>query len=255
MGKRSRRAKRQASDNNAASLRLTFDPPTTRVRFPLGAGFPADDAVGHLVLGLAAAMNDLNLLNSLLFPPDDPDRNDFAESERVTLTRMLLGAVWEVHLLVARADKIADVSAFIDELARAYPKGKAFSGEQLVAVLRGRDGATAPQLRNVLRVARNSTFHYAAPGDDDLRSALEDLAGEAAVGEFVYGSRMPSVRADFAELVQLRVALRELEPPDETGMATLFAALSQTVVAIVHLAQVAIDLWLSSRPDVSVEKL
>ncbi len=235
------------------SRRLTFDPPTQRARFPFAIAFPPEDAVGHFVLGLAAAMNDLNLLNSLLWPPEDVDRDDFTEPERGALIRMLLAVVWEAHLLVASASKLPAVSEFLDAVAHAYPSGKRFSGQELVGFLSGAAGATAPAVRNVLRAARNATFHYPRVTNKALSAALRDFDG--AEGQLVRGEHMPSVRATFADEVLLHLALRGVEPPGEEGIAGLFSALGATVVAIIHLAQVATDLWLDQRGDVTVEAI
>jgi hypothetical protein len=248
----SKRSRRRKASGNERSRRLSFDPPTTRVRFKLVDAFPPDDRVGHFVIGLAAAMTDLLLLNGLLFPPDNPDRDDFTAAERSVLTRMLLGVIFEVHLFVAKASKVPEVEQFLEELALAYPGDKVFSGTQLVAFLKGDGGATAPRLRNVLRVARNATFHYPEVGQETLAKALRDF-GDDKEGEFAYGDRMPSIQAAFAEEVMLNVAYSGLDPRDESTIGPLFSALVQSVVAVIHLAQLGVTLWLSRCPGVSVE--
>jgi hypothetical protein len=46
----------------------------------------AEDPVGHSMIGLAAGMTDLLLLNELLFPPDEPERSNYTDPERSGLT-------------------------------------------------------------------------------------------------------------------------------------------------------------------------
>jgi hypothetical protein len=60
---------------------------------------------------------------------------------------------------------------------------------------------------------------------------------------------MPSMRAQFADQVTLDLALKELREPK--AYAQLAAALSETVIAIVHLAEPAIYLRLDQRDDVT----
>lgn len=65
-----------ASHNNEVSARLSALVQTHEVRFRIGDAFRADDTVGHFVIALAAAMNDLLLQNTLILPPDNPNRAD-----------------------------------------------------------------------------------------------------------------------------------------------------------------------------------
>jgi hypothetical protein len=196
------------------SPRLAFDPPTKRARFNFADVFRAEDPVGHFVIALGAAMNDLLLINSLLFPSHDPN-GDFTQSERISLSRMLLATVWEVHLLVANDTEWPEVVEFLDRVADRYPTDREYSGQELVASLRGESGATAPALRNVLRVARNSTFHYPKAGDEALIKVLSELAIAETDGEITCGDKLPSLRAAFAEQVMLDLALEELDGPQD----------------------------------------
>jgi hypothetical protein len=237
-------------NNDATSPRLAFDPPTVRARFRMGDHFPPDERVGQFVIGLAAAMDDLQLLHSLLFPPDDPNRDDFTASERSALMRRLLGTIWEAHLFVEGASRYADVAAFLDEVKDSYPDGQTYSGDELLTLLRGGAGATRPELRNIMRVARNATFHYQQVGSDEFRDVLTALADET--GEFSGGEKMPSIRMNFAEDVMLNLALRDL---DQEGIdfEEIAKSLAPTVIAVVHLAQVAADLWLGARGGLRFE--
>ena len=216
--------------------------------------FPPEDAVGHFVIAFAAVANDLNLFNSLLFPLHDPDDSDFTTAERSVFNRILLGIVWEAHLLVAEDAKTPEVEAFLDRLASAYPAGQKYSGNELVEFLRGEAGATAPTLRNVLRVARNATFHYPKAGDGPLVEVLKVFADEEIEGVLTYGSRMPSVRAEFADEVMMALAMRGLAEPDDSA-SVLYSALGDTVVAIVHLAQVAMDVRFGDSEGVTIERI
>jgi hypothetical protein len=56
---------------------------------------------------------------------------------------------------------------------------------------------------------------------------------------------MPSLRATFADDVLLRLAITDEVADDENRVRRLLSDLSDSVVAIVHLAQVAIDTWLA----------
>jgi hypothetical protein len=107
----------------------------------------------------------------------------------------------------------------------------------------------------VLKVARNSTFHYPKAGDRALVEVLTDLANHDFEGEIVCGEKMPSMRAQFADLAMLNLALNELGEPKENAYAQLATALSETVIAIAHLAERAIYLRLDERDDVTWEEI
>lgn len=203
--------------------------------------FPPDDLVGHFVISLAAAHNDLSFTNRILYPPANPDRSGLSEAENIALLRQLLAQLWEVHLLVKTASEIPEVDEFIERLGREYP-GDKLDGSHLVAVLRGDGGASVPRFRNVLRIARNATNHYLKPGDTDLITALESLRGQKAI--LRTGERMPDVRAEFADEVVWRAGVHV---DDVDALAELFAATADSVVAVVHLAQAAMDIWLGER--------
>lgn len=233
------------------SRRRTAVRPTTEARFEIGDVFKPDDRVGHLVLGLGAAMNDLLLQNTLLMPPDDPYREDLTEPERLAVLRTILGLIWEVHLLIQAADQHDDVRHFLDEVAASYPSGRQHTGAELLAFLRGEGAVTAPAWRNLLRLGRNSTFHYPKPGSTDMVNALAQVSDRTS--RFVWGERMPSMRAEFADDVLL-FGLILPDHADQTLVSDLFADAAQTIVAIVHLAQIAIDNFLA-RFDVGVRSL
>jgi hypothetical protein len=212
----------------------------------MGNVFTPASKVGHLVVGLGAAMNDLLLQNTLLMPPDNPHRDDLTEPERLAVLRTILGLIWEVHLLIQAAEQDDAARTFLDEVAAKYPDGKQYTGDQLLAFLRGEAAATAPHWRNLLRIGRNSTFHYPKPGSDEMNNALARVADRET--RFVWGDRMPSLRAEFADEVLLFGLLLPADA-DEQLLRDLFADAASTIVAIVHLAQIAIDEYLSRFPN------
>jgi hypothetical protein len=185
-------------------------------------------------------MNDLTLTDKLLFPDDGSD-HDRLPGERIALLRLTVAQVWETHLLVAEAIKDPACTAFLQQVADAYPDDREYSGPDLLAALAGSGGATAPTLRNALRVARNATLHYPKPGDAQLRAVLQEMTDSEGEGEISHGALMPTFRATFADDVILRLAFAD----DEDLLHVLFAALSDSVIAVIHLAQIAIDLWLT----------
>jgi hypothetical protein len=232
--------------------RLDYDRATHIARFQLGDCFPSNNPVGKFVLGLASSSNELMLLITLLFPPDDPDRDDFTSSERSVLHRWLLAAIWEMHLFVQDAIKDPLIAEFLEKVESEYPTGQTYSGAELVSVLKGEEGATRPALRNVMRAARLATFHLPKITAPEVTAALELMADQE--GEFTIGTRMPSLRFTFAEDVMLNVALGDLDSAGVT-LDEVLASLGPTVIAVVHLAQVAIDQWLGGRAGVRIDPI
>lgn len=244
------RAPVPSEPNKDEADRMAVESPTKQpakriASFPFSAVFPPDNPVGQFVIGLAAAMNDLLLTNRILFAQDS-EPEEYHAAERLALLRLAVAQLWETHLLIAAADKTPQVAAFIDRLGDEYP-GDRLSGQDLLAALRGRTGAVAPETRNILRVARNLTNHYPKPGDVELTQVLRDLAKERETGELTYGERMPTLRALFADDVVLRLAFPGGLIQDRPRLGALFSALSDSVVAVIHLAQVAIDLWVNEQ--------
>lgn len=240
-------------EEQPTSARLSFDPPTVRAQFRMGDHFAPDDRVGQFVIGLATAMDDLQLFNSLLFPPDDPERDDFTVSERSALMRRLLGTIWEIHLFVQDAAGSPEVAIFLEEMRKAYPDGQTYSGEDLLALLLGNAGATRPELRNVMRVARNSTFHYEKVGSDAFHDVLVELADQT--GDLTGGEKMPSIRNAFAEDVMLNLAFRDLNEGGAVTFDDIIELLAPTVIAIVHMAQIAVDVWLGGQGGIRMEPI
>lgn len=197
---------------------------------------PAGDPEAEFVASLAIASNDLRLTHKLLFLCWG---DDFSAGERLALMRDALLHVWETHLLVVDSTRQHPaVDAFVTQLADKYP-GEILSGEDLVRTLRGEAGATAPKLRNVLRLARLTVAHYPKPGDERLTEVLEALAAEDMAADVEFDDTMASVRSTFADEISHRLALGDL---DEEGWRELLADLSSTVLAIIHLADTAVGL-------------
>jgi hypothetical protein len=216
--------------------------------------FPPGDPVGNFVLALAAGMNELLMTLKLLYPPDDPDRQDFNAGQQSTLLRLGLAQAWETQRLVREASKVPKVNAFIDQLATKYP-GEKLDGRDLVNLLRGRGGVGESQMRGVLHAARNATFHYPKPGDSHLDEVLRGAVDEDRIGEYVAGDTMPTVRATFADDVLLRMALRGVRSFDEEGIGGLFKAFVDTAVAIIHLGQTALGIWISEKGGDDVQQI
>lgn len=210
-----------------------------RLQVPFADAFPPDDPVGHFVISLSVAHNDLALTNQLLYPPASPHKSGLNPGDNAALLRRAISQLWEVHLLVKEGDQDPDVSTFIERLADAYPWTDP-DGPALVAALRGQTGGTAPRLRQTLADIRNLSNHYEKPGSQAFKLALESLAGEAAI---VSGREhgMETVRAEFAEEVMVRLAFNQTE----AELAEFFSAISESVVAVIHLAQTAITVWFS----------
>jgi hypothetical protein len=102
-------------------------------------------------------------------------------------------------------------------------------------------------MREVLRVARNATLHYPKPGEPELARVLQGFADDEVTGEFIVGQTMPTLRAAFADEVILRLALREVSSFDEQGIGGLFKPTADTELAIIHVALVAMDVWITEQ--------
>lgn len=236
VGKRHRRKIRKQSPgyrDRATSQRLEFE---------LGQAFPPDDPVGHFVIAFSAAHNDINDTITAMFPPENPDDPAVTPAIRASLLRRALAEIWETHLLVVESVKIPAVSDFVDEISQLYPGD--LDARELVAILRGTSGAASAPYRNVLRIARNATNHYPKPGTTDFRKALQQAIDLGEPGIIVSGQGMQSVRAEYADDVLVQMALGDMS---EDALRHLSEAVGQTTVAIIHLAQTAMSVWLTKQ--------
>lgn len=233
-----------SAEHEPPSRRLQSIPQTHGVRFILGEALPHDDPVAHFIVSLGSAMNDLILINTLLVPPFDPEHSDFTAAERLSLFRLVVSELWEVGELVRTADKIERVRTFIDQLASDYDnamsaRGSVIDGETLVGRLRGSEGLLRKALRDRVRKGRLGTYHYLAPNDKKLVVALRDAREKET--RYAFGERMGSIRAEFADDVML-----EMFSFDGTEqIEELLAEAADLTVAVIHLAQVAIDRYLA----------
>ncbi len=218
-----------------------------RIEISFAEVFPPSDHLGHFVIALSAAMNDLLLSNKLMVGELE-DR--FTAAERIAMLRTVVGQIWETVELVRAADKTAEIKTFLDGLAVASPNPDAVTAQ--LALLRGEIGAWKGSIRSVLRTTRNNSWHYPKPGDVGLQAALEAFGKDDDKGLLRFGPLMPSIRAEFADAVLLDLAfaqpLRVRPIPPET-LSQLFRDLSEGVVAIIHLAQWIGVQYLNERPD------
>ena len=114
--------------------------------------------------------------------------------------------------------------------------GPYLSGPDLVEALRGVTGATAPRLRQLLHIARNSASHYEKPHSPELAVALRSLGSTGQTVEVTIGPTMAQVRATFADVVATELAFGSL---NEHEYLSLLGDLTTTILAIIHLADTA----------------
>ena len=202
VGKRQRRRERTKRQRAPS---VDGAPTTVTIDFDIAEVFPVDDPVGHFVLSIAAAHNDLLTTHIATFPPEEPDDPRVTSAIRVTLLRQVFAQIWETHLLVQKASELAEVDAFLTRVAADYP-GE-LDGDELVSILRGRGWRDTTRVRQVLRTARSTTDHYPKPGTAHIVTALESAAGSNAVGCLTLGERMHTVRAEFADEVLMHAAI------------------------------------------------
>lgn len=214
-----------------------------RFEFDIADAFLPEDPVGHFVISFAAASNDLLMTSKRLFPPEHPEENGLSPAEEMALLRLALGQIWETHLLVKAGLKDPTVTAFIERLGEEYT-GEKLDGLTLLDLLKGENGGTAPKHRHVIEVARSYTFHYPKPGDPRLVDALKTLDAQGKDGVIRHTELMPSIRFEFADEVMLRVTMEPVLD-DEKALRELLADTRDTLLAILHLAQTAVDVWLS----------
>src|SRR3954471_23017564 len=97
-------------------------PERSSVSFDLATVFPPTDEVGHFVISLAAAQNDLTSTLALLFPPDNPDDPRVTPAIRASPVRTLLAQIWETQDLVRVASKKPTIKKFMQEMGDNYPR-------------------------------------------------------------------------------------------------------------------------------------
>lgn len=218
-----------------------------RIEISFAKVFPPTDLLGHFVIALSAAMNDLLLSNKLL-AGELEDR--FTPAERIAILRMVVGQIWETVELVRAADKVDQIKKFLDGLATASNDPTAVTVQ--LALLRGQTGSWRGPIRNVLRTTRNKTWHYPKPGDEGLGAALTAFAEAEDKGLLRFGPKMPSIRAEFADDILLDLAFAQplkVRPVPKATLSQLFKDLSEGVVAIIHLAQWIGVRYLNERPE------
>ena len=204
---------------------------------PFGDLLPAEDPVAQFVASLAIASNDLRLTHKLMTL--HPDVIGLTPGETLALHRDAFLHVWETHLLVDISTKNHPaVDAFVTDLGKNY-SGPVTSGDDLVSALRGERAATQPQLRNVLRVARLTVAHYLKPGEQPLVDALKSLATEGRAAEVHYDDSVGSERSTFADVVAHRISVGTLV---DAAWQDELQELSETILAIIHLADTAVAL-------------
>ena len=220
-----------------------------RYIFRIGDVFPAEDPVARFLVSLSTGLNDLLFVNRLLVP--DPHwgllRREATPEENIFLLRQGLSAVWELLLLFRESSKPVTIrgeevgpSAVATFLVALPPPAR-----QFVDLLRGFDDPESKFRRTAAQV-RNHTWHYPPPGSKELRRALKARASDLGVLEL--GEKMPSIRANFADLVALEHLTRFIGDDCE-ALAELFRALADATTAFVHLAQYALDAWLAKLPE------
>jgi hypothetical protein len=65
---------------------------------------------------------------------------------------------------------------------------------------------------------------------------------------------MSSLRATFAEEVMLAIALRDVDGDDQAAVERFGTSIAPVVIAVVHLAQIALNEWLGDH-DVTFEEI
>ena len=200
--------------------------------------FPATDPVGHFVVSLAVASNDLVQVRALL-----EVSSGYAQ---IANLRQILTHLREVHVLVEAAIGAQPVASFVGRVASACTDGSLI-GSTLVGLLTGEVGVGEPRFRNVLRMAREWSTHYPKPNDPALVDTLRTLAAQTAAMPSAGGSTEPSDRFAFADEVMARLAFPFPETVAEERLTQLLGSAADIASAVIHFGRTAVATWSSER--------
>jgi len=179
--------------------------------FAIGDDLPADSAVARLVVSLAAAANDLILVQKLWFSAVEMDMQlsrELDEGESFYMFRLTLSIIWETHLLLQTAQQHDETAAFLDGLSSDAQASLATIEEAVKAM-------ESERYRGVVAATRNVTSHYPKPdatrGGKSLQPTLAGLAAEGARSKIRQtGPTMGEVRFLFADEVLYHMAFKRV---------------------------------------------
>ncbi len=201
--------------------------------FRFGEVLPATSEAAHFVVSIGAALNDLNYLHRLIAPPEhygllgEPPTPE----ESAFHGRMICSVTHEFRELMEAGNKSANVRQLLNSMP---PEASAHQD-------------TIDQLRrSTLRLIRNWTMHYKQPGDGDLQSALERVAGLETGIEL--GPSMVTIRAKFSD----RVVMHRMGKTQE-AINRLYEDLSKLTIASIHLCQYIIAAYFAEVPQDALE--
>src|SRR5262249_36747624 len=162
---------------------------------------------------------------------DSPLLREPAEGpEYVYLLRLVAGHVWETLLLVQKASERESIRAFLDGL----PDEARDLHARLLNAAADRHG----EAFKTLALVRNKSWHYPEPTDKELRRAVTEHADD--VGYLEAGAKMPTIRAVFADEILVSMWTR-YSGDDLDALGAIYEHLGELIVAIVHLAQYALE--------------
>ncbi|MGH3849084.1 MAG: hypothetical protein ACRDRT_05180 [Pseudonocardiaceae bacterium] len=177
--------------------------------FRVGDLLPSSDPVSRFVTVVAAALNDLLLVNRLLLEPDGAT----SDGERQYLLRTAIAHLWELSSTLSQWSDEPAVELLLAALSKD-------ARQDLDTILAIASPGSDPILKTIAHLRNTATWHYAGPKNARwIRKAL----GEAAdhVGSFRFGATMGTIRADFADEVFLQFAVQQFPGDDDAKLAAL----------------------------------
>jgi len=219
-------------------------PEKDRYTFRIGDVFPPGDEIAMFMVSLTAALNDLLYANWLLVPEEkNALRREPTPEEHVYLIRLVAGHVWETLLLFRNVSELPVIKAFLDGLIE--PARPLYA--QIMAAATDKNNETFKTLAHV----RNKSWHYPRPDGRELHRAVAAVAADE--GALEMGETMPTIRGRFADDVFVKMLTR-FSGDDREALGLIFSQLAQIVVAIIHLAQYALDDYLGRIHAASVTR-
>jgi hypothetical protein len=193
-----------------------------RQTFEIGKAFPANKPVARFVAVLAMINNDWLRTTRAM----NPAPKDDGEGARLLFMRQQLAYYYEARKALLHFREQEPVATFIESL-------DASAQERYDAVV------SAPEeLRELLRVTRNVTFHY-PKGRKELAKALRDA--KDVTGRITVRGGDSTVRFGFADEVTVQLA----------GLfddRKLLKALSEARIALGHFVFAAVAEYVRSLP-------
>ena len=211
---------------------------------------PAESVTAQFIVSLAAAANDLILIQKLWFTVNKADLHpsrDLDEGESLYMLRQSLSIVWEARELMRVACRHPDTAPFLGSLS-------AETAQALTDFEQSVESFSSGRYRGVVQKARNSTRHFPKPGEPangkSLTPTLEELADEEATGSVVQsGPSDGQIRFLFADLVLFNMAFSKLD--SDSAFQDFIKEVAQPAVsATIALAQrVVLEYFEALRPS------